>query len=907
MGLPERERALLALLDCFHECARASGQVALISGSAGGGKTRLLQAFSERISAAGGVAVMATASHAERTVPLGVVTQLLHSADLPPSSAAAARRLLDDPLLGAAMSEQMSEARPEVISPAAMPLYDRLLKFFADVADHAPMVIAIDDIQHADALSVQYVQYAITRIKASRIVMVLTESTAPCLADRLLHAGILRQPNSQWISLMPMSESAVTELANTHLGSGATDELAAACFAASGGNPLLATSFLDDHAASAERTPTADMVGSALGFAALGCLCPCNGTATALAQALAVLGEPVPPLALAQMLDVSVTGVVEAMNSLQAVGILDKDWFRHQATRAAVLSGVAPAERAALHTRAARALYDHGSPAHVLAGHLVAADHFEGGWAIAALQEAAELALAENRTTDALGYLRKALDGCDNDHQHAQVQLSLAHAKWRDDPANVSYHLTELVDAAREGRLHEKQTMAVVNYSLWHGKVDDASELLAELHTAANGRPGRPPMAPDLDVTQLTGYSYPDLAVYQHDQIMPIQSLASEMLEQAFKHQDDKAAVSLAERILQRSHADGVTLAQVVSALATLIIAEELERAVFWSRTLLHDATGKDVPLWRAVLEAIGAVIEVRQGNLSAAERKAHLALNTLSPRAWGVAIGLPLAAVVLATTAKGKFDNTETYLRTPVPEPMFQTTLAPLYLHARGMYYLTTDRLQAALADFQACGHLMTEWNLDRPSYIPWRTDAAQVWLRMGEESAARDLAKQQLRRIGATQPRARGISLRVLGLASEPARRARLLAEAAEVLKVSGDRLELAYTLADLSHWHRELGDKRRANTLARQARQLAEQCRAERLKDALPAPSSRPSAAASAGRLSVLSAAERRVAVLAASGHTNQHISKKLHITVSTVEQHLTRVYRKLGVDGRSDLPL
>ena len=53
--------------------------------------------------------------------------------------------------------------------------------------------------------------------------------------------------------------------------------------------------------------------------------------------------------------------------------------------------------------------------------------------------------------------------------------------------------------------------------------------------------------------------------------------------------------------------------------------------------------------------------------------------------------------------------------------------------------------------------------------------------------------------------------------------------------------------------------------------------------------------------------LSDAERRVAILAASGYTNSQISSMLYITVSTVEQHLTRVYRKLGVSGRENLPL
>ncbi len=52
-------------------------------------------------------------------------------------------------------------------------------------------------------------------------------------------------------------------------------------------------------------------------------------------------------------------------------------------------------------------------------------------------------------------------------------------------------------------------------------------------------------------------------------------------------------------------------------------------------------------------------------------------------------------------------------------------------------------------------------------------------------------------------------------------------------------------------------------------------------------------------------MLSEAELRVAELAAAGETNREISGKLFITVSTVEQHLTRVYRKLRLSGRADL--
>jgi DNA-binding CsgD family transcriptional regulator len=51
--------------------------------------------------------------------------------------------------------------------------------------------------------------------------------------------------------------------------------------------------------------------------------------------------------------------------------------------------------------------------------------------------------------------------------------------------------------------------------------------------------------------------------------------------------------------------------------------------------------------------------------------------------------------------------------------------------------------------------------------------------------------------------------------------------------------------------------------------------------------------------------LTLAEQRVAELAAKGSSNKEIARTLHVTVSTVEAHLSRAYAKLGVRSRSQL--
>lgn len=52
-------------------------------------------------------------------------------------------------------------------------------------------------------------------------------------------------------------------------------------------------------------------------------------------------------------------------------------------------------------------------------------------------------------------------------------------------------------------------------------------------------------------------------------------------------------------------------------------------------------------------------------------------------------------------------------------------------------------------------------------------------------------------------------------------------------------------------------------------------------------------------------VLTAAERRIADLAAAGKTNHDIASALFISPKTVEVHLSRIYRKLGIRSRAEL--
>jgi DNA-binding CsgD family transcriptional regulator len=52
-------------------------------------------------------------------------------------------------------------------------------------------------------------------------------------------------------------------------------------------------------------------------------------------------------------------------------------------------------------------------------------------------------------------------------------------------------------------------------------------------------------------------------------------------------------------------------------------------------------------------------------------------------------------------------------------------------------------------------------------------------------------------------------------------------------------------------------------------------------------------------------VLTATEERIAALVGAGRRNREVAAELFVSVATVEAHLTRIYRKLGVRSRTEL--
>ncbi|MFB7634735.1 AAA family ATPase [Streptomyces sp. NPDC056149] len=918
MLFAERDFEMALLRNLYSKSEQGKAQTVLVEAPVACGKTALLHRFAEQAEETGAVVLTATGSRAEQTHPFGLISQVLHHQELQPALGGDAYALL-------AQAPAPAEGPdPVTMQQTTAQLARALCGALLELTAQRHVVLSIDDIQHADESTLQILLFLLRRLRSERLLVLLSECQVSPPAHPTFRAELLRQPNSHRIQLLPLTVAGITEVLAEYVDELTAARLAPAYSEVSGGNPLLLSGLIEDamvQQPGGGRTLAARPVAKeSFQQAVFACLYRWDESTIEVARGLALLGGHASPSLIGQ-----VTGMKSAQVE-QIMGVLTHSRFqrggrlRHPAVNAAVLNTLPLDDSGRMHLHAARLLHDCGADPLSVAEHLITAGNAPDTWAVPVLQDACAQALSEERVDLAVECLELARCSCDDDPQRAAlVTLSLARLKWRRDPSAAACHLTPLKEALVAGLLQDRDAITVARYLLWHSRVENAQELLARLESVVDT--SDPSTAADLgSLEDLQHWLRLDPVPAGRDGAgtpaaislfvaQPAELTTSSVLASALRDGPDGAAVHWAESVLSSISLGDTTIGTVQFGLSLLLHAGRLDRATAACLGFLAEARASGANTWQALLTAIHAEIALRQGDLPAAEERAVQALGLISAHGWGVAIGYPLAVQLLAQTAMSKHEDASRVVRRAVPKAMFQGLYGLKYLHARGHHYLATNRLQAALSDFRRCGDLARDWTLDLPALVPWRSDLAQVQLGMDRPEAAHGMVVEQLSLPGADSPRTRGISLRVLAATECLKQRPGLLREAIGLLQESGDRCELALTRAQLSRAHHELGEFNRARMMGQLAMQVAEDCGMETLcrqvlypSDGAPRPDGAPTDA-----VDTLSDAERRVAALAATEHTNREIARKLYITTSTVEQHLTRVYRKLNVKRRSDLPL
>ncbi|MGC9544520.1 AAA family ATPase [Streptomyces sp. UG1] len=912
--LVDRCSVLESLDESLGRCIGGQGQLVVVSGGLATGKTALLQEFTRTAELDPGVVLLTAAgSQPERSLHMGVVSQLFHSARLSAGIADAAAELID---AETARSAGRTEDQAGEVDAAVLQGLSTLL---LELAQSAPVVIGIDDVHHADSASLRVLLHLRRHIQSSPVMLLFGEWVHPGEIVTSLHAEVSRRPDRR-VVLNRLTEGGVRELLAIRLGARDAARLAAVCYPLTGGNPLLVSAVAEDCKARAANgcdqgeTP---LVGAEYRRAVLDCLHRWDRRLLQVGQGLAVLGDLATPKLIGRLLDMT-TGIVgQMLDVLDTAGLTETGRFRHPELAATVLESLGTHTRARLHTRAAELLYETGGHPIDIARHVVNSDTVPGPWAVRSLLQAAEKAVSPEETEVGMKGLELALSQCEEPDRRA-ARTALAQMAWRVNPSAIARHLPALRETLTTGEPSGRIASAVIRHLLWHGDLEQVVQSLPALSRCPDAVHGR--LATELSLAHSWIYGTPIDALAGTcrapgvgDGQVPPPSLTA-----MWRQGPSDALMQSAEHVLQGRLTDTIP---EVGAVALLVLdhAGQRPQALRRYRTLMDSAERQGAISWQALLKAVRADIALRRGEPAAAAGYAGDALSLMHAQSWGVLIGFPLATLISAHTATGDHQRAAALLDRTVPEAMFDTVFGMRYLQARGHHLLAVDRPFAAIDDFELCGALTRQRGLDIPALVPWRTDLAEAQLRLGRRERARRLAVEQLARpASALDARARGVALRIQGVCGRPGEAVALLREAVHVLEEAEDRLELARALAELSRVHQALGELDRARLVARRAELEARYCNV----DVSPAPEPRrrtggkiPLQATPPRRSAditvpgtiaeTLSAAEHKVASLAALGHTNREIGRELCITVSTVEQHLTRVYRKLNVHRRTDL--
>lgn len=925
MRLVERGRELAELSNLLQACARDGG-AAVISGGIGCGKTELLTCVKGLAAAEGFLVLSAVGSWAERESPGSVLSQLMRGANAPLDEQHDITVLLDAVTRGHGAADGREPGQgieQQTLDWATTGALHRLCLEVVRTADRVPVLICVDDVQFTDSLSLYWLLQLLRRARSAPIGLVVAECTLSKPAHPQLHAELLRAPNYRRLSLERLSADGVASLLADQVDAETSRLLAAECHRVSGGNPLLVRALLEDHRHAGTPLDAAApslAVGDSYGETVLSCIHRGRPVLLRLAQALAVLDADAEPDLLARLLDDDEATMSRGISALEAAGLLTSGRLLHPVARQAVLGSVAPQRRSALYGRAAELLYLDGAAATTVARLLIDADGHRRPWAMEVLCQAAERNLAVNRIADAHTCLEAALRVCEDDSERMGIKALYASTAWMLNPSISARHLGELAAALHDGRLPDRHSLTLAKFLLWHGRFDEALDAVERIGQAPSDEdPPDPATATEIRATrELLSTTYP-LSVRppagrtgsgtgrEEDPRV----LGATALTRVLVHGPHDEAVADAETAMRAMRLSKSTQEWIVCATSVLEFADRLDAAANWCDHWLEQARTRRVPLWEAEFASLRARVALRQGRPEEAHRLAQAALTQVPAESWGVCIGGPLANLVQAATSTGNYEAAAEYLEVPVPQGMFRSRFGLYFLHARGCHYLETGRPYAALDDFTACGDLMGAWGFDQPTLVPWRTESARAHLALADPERAHALARAEIEIAGERPSRARGVALRALAASGPPAERVGLLTEAVGLLRGCGDRLQLAGALAELGRAHAQSGRSARARQEIRAATRLAEAAGASPLVRALAAEGSRPPGPGSGllappSGLDLLSGAERRVAVLAAEGLTNREIAQKLAVAPSTVEQHLTRVFRKLGVRTRQELP-
>jgi len=298
-----------------------------------------------------------------------------------------------------------------------------------------------------------------------------------------------------------------------------------------------------------------------------------------------------------------------------------------------------------------------------------------------------------------------------------------------------------------------------------------------------------------------------------------------------------------------------------------------------------------------------------RMGDWHAAERDIAEAVEGAeeSSQLGPLSIALVIAARLHAATGDEEAARAEVERAFEVAEPPAYGSPVGWGNATLGFLELALDRTAEAIVELEQAEQVLEIAGLEDPVAVPWAPDLVEAYSRAGRDDDARRVVSKlaaQAERSGT--PLAVALASRCEGLVAEAGfedafeRALDLHAEAgspfehARTLLAFGSRLHRARRRADARERLREaLETFERLGATPWAERAQAELRAAGAVKRA------------PVGDPDELTAQEARVALAVARGATNREVAAELFLSPKTIEFHLGRVYRKLGIHSRTEL--
>ena len=234
MQLLDREAELAAIAAAIKSACSGSGSALLVEGVAGIGKTRLLTHACEQAAQAGMTVLAARAAEFEDGYAWGVVRQLFEAE----MRAGGGQRLADDAVALAALALTRDAQQGDEDSFAVL---HGLYWLTADIAQQAPLLLAVDDLHWADQPSQRFVAHLAHRLEGLAVLLVLTvrEPRSGTAQQKSLIAGLAAEASVIALRPAALGAAACAELVSGTLGGDPSPAFQDACRELTGGNPLL--------------------------------------------------------------------------------------------------------------------------------------------------------------------------------------------------------------------------------------------------------------------------------------------------------------------------------------------------------------------------------------------------------------------------------------------------------------------------------------------------------------------------------------------------------------------------------------------------------------------------------------------------------------------------------------------